>query len=331
MTGGKRSYERTYHTGRYYSFYVYDPKKRKIFALPFRDRVIQHALSNIIEPIFDSRFIYDSYACRNNKGTHKAADRLTYFLRKLQRDAKGVYCLKADIEKYFPSISHQILIEIIKRKIRCRETLWLIEEIIHSTVDKEQIASNEEPSVIGCNSFASKGIPIGNLTSQIFANIYLNELDYFIKHNLKCPYYLRYMDDFIILDKNKKELHQKKEFIEEFLGSKLELRLNKKSQIFPVSCGIDFLGCRIWKTHRLLRKSNIKRMKRKLRIFQELYSQSKIGLFEIKQSLMSWLGHISHANSYNLKKKIFSEFVLRKERNNGTTPPHRAINVGNRK
>ncbi len=237
LTLQKELINQTYHTNRYYSFYVYDPKKRKIFALPFRDRIVQHALCNIIELIFDKRFIDDNYACRKDKGTHKAQDRLTYFLRK----AEGLYCLKADIEKYFPSVDCRLLVEIIKKKIGCSKTMWLIKEIINS---------------MG----SDKGIPIGNLTSQLFANIYLNELDYFVKQNLRCKYYLRYMDDFIILDTDKKELQRKKEFIEEFLNSKLKLRLNKKTQIFPVSRGIDFLGFRVYKTHRLLKKRNIKRI-----------------------------------------------------------------------
>lgn len=279
----------TYQTGRYHSFYVYDPKKRRVFALPFRDRVVQHALCNVIEPIFDKRFLADSYACRKNRGTHKAQDRLTYFLRKKEE----LYCLKGDIEKYFPSVDHRLLSEIIEKKIGCRKTMWLIKEIIDS---------------VG----GDKGIPIGNLTSQLFANIYLNELDYFVKQNLRCRYYLRYMDDFIILDTDKKELQRKKELIETFLNTALKLRLNKKSQIFSADGGINFLSFRIYKTHRLLKKNNIRRTKRRLKKFQCLYTQGNIGLFEIRQSLMSYLGHLSHGNCYNLRRRLLSNFVLRK-------------------
>ncbi|MFH1246013.1 MAG: reverse transcriptase/maturase family protein, partial [Candidatus Omnitrophota bacterium] len=282
--------ERTYHTGKYKTFYVYDPKKRMIFSLPFRDRVVQHALCNIIEPIFDARFIADSYACRKDRGTHKAVERLTDFLRRTEACGARMFCLKGDVEKYFPSVHQGILLEIVRKKIRCARTMRLVEDIVRSM-------NSIEPG--------GKGIPIGNLTSQLLANVYLNELDYFVKQDLRCRYYLRYMDDFVILSADKKQMRNWQEAIEVFLDKRLCLRLNKKSGVFPVFRGIDFLGYRVWRTHRLLRKSSVRRIRRTLKVFRRLYARGRVNILEVRQSVASWLGHMQHANCYHLRRKIF--------------------------
>ncbi|MEW5898168.1 MAG: reverse transcriptase/maturase family protein, partial [Bacillota bacterium] len=166
----------TYRTGRYRRFYVHDPKTRPVAALPFKDRVVQHALCNVIEPLFEKSFIYDSYACRKFKGTHAGANRVTEFLKSAQRKWGKVYCLKADIAQYFPSVNHRILKAIIRKKIACPDTLQLIDEIIDS------------------GGGEGRGLPIGNLTSQLWANVYLDQLDHFIKETLREKYYVRYMD-----------------------------------------------------------------------------------------------------------------------------------------
>ncbi|MCD6311961.1 MAG: group II intron reverse transcriptase domain-containing protein, partial [Elusimicrobia bacterium] len=236
----------TYIPGKYHRFKVYEPKKREIAALPFRDRIVQHAFNNVVEPIFDKAFIFDSYACRKGKGTHKGMYRIVDFLRKLSPSA---YCLKGDIANYFPSIKHAVLLGLIEKKIQDADLMKLVKVIIFS---------NHTPGKSGY------GIPVGNLTSQLFANIYLNYFDYFIKHQLHCKYYVRYVDDFIILSEDKRVLGKIFKQSEEFLYQKLELKLNRKSSIFPVKQGIDFLGYRIWKTHRLLRKGSVKRMKKKI-------------------------------------------------------------------
>jgi retron-type reverse transcriptase len=290
---------KTYRTGPYRFFYVHDPKTRLVAALPFKDRVVQHALCNIIEPIFESRFIYDSYACRVGKGTHAGADRVTQFLRIAQRKWERVYCLKGDIVQYFPSINHAILKAIIRKRIACPDTLWLIDEIIDSGGD---------------GSDCPRGLPIGNLTSQLWANVYLDQLDHFVKEVLREKYYVRYMDDFVILSGDKKHLWDIKHQIEDFLADKLDLRLNGKTGIWPISQGIDFLGYRIWPTHRLVRKSSIKRMKRKLKVFQRKYREGRIDLDKINATIQSWIGHVSYANSYNLRRKLFRAFILTKGR-----------------
>ena len=287
---------KTYRTGRYRSFYVYEPKQRLVMALPFRDRVVHHALCNIIEPIFDRTFIFDSYACRTGKGTHAGADRLTSFLRRVNRIWPQVYCLKGDIHQYFRSINHRVLISLIGRKVACRDSLWLISEIINSTADPEDLNP--------------VGIPIGNLTSQLAANIYLNELDRFVKHDLRIKFYIRYLDDFVVLLDDKKTLWRIRQEIENFLWTRLRLKYNTKTDIFPVSRGIDFLGYRIWATHRLLRKGSIRRMRKKLKSFEKRWRNGTITLDEIKQSIASWIGHTQHCNAYFLKKSLFKLFRL---------------------
>ncbi|WP_034629499.1 RNA-directed DNA polymerase [Desulfotruncus alcoholivorax] len=291
---------RKYKTGRYREFYVNDPKTRLVAALPFKDRVVHHALCAVIEPIFERAFIYDSYACRNGKGTHAAADRTTYFVRKLQHLYPQIYCLKCDIKQYFPSVNHNILKKIIRKKIACKSTLWLIDEIIDSVADDKNINS--------------KGMPIGNLTSQLYANIYLNELDHFVKEKLQIKHYVRYMDDFIILCHDKTILWSIKRDIEVFLRHYLDLELNGKTGIFPISQGIDFCGYRIWPTHRKIRKSSIKRMKRKLKAFQRKFKAGKISLEKINATIQSWLGHVKHGDSYNLRKKVLESFILTNEK-----------------
>jgi len=284
----------TYQHGANREFIVCDSKKRKIKASPFRDRVVHHALCRIIEPIFDKGFIDDSYACRKERGTHKAIKRLEKFIKSAnttlreRRLCPGIYCLQCDISKYFDSINHKILLEIIGKKIVDKKILWLIEEILNS--------SEEKPGI---------GIPIGNLTSQLFANVYLNELDQFVKHRLWIKYYIRYMDDFLILDYNKKELHRTKEEIGEFLGDKLKLKLHpKKANVFPVGESIDFLGYRIFSTHRLLRKSTVKRFIKRTKDYQRKLTKGLMSEEKFNNSLQSWLAYAEHANSWRLRKNL---------------------------
>lgn len=283
----------TYQTGKYRRFYVREPKFREVAALPFRDRVIQHALVAAIGPILERDFISDSYACRLGKGTHAGADRLTYFLRRAHRKWPVTYILKADISKYYASIEHTILINLLNKKIDCFRTMQLIEDIVYSW-----------------NEDAGHGIPIGNLTSQLFANLYLNELDHFVTDDLRREMYLRYMDDFVLLGPDKSRLQQDRYAIEQFLADHLRLFLNNRTEIFCEAQGVDFLGYRIWRTHRLLRKSSVQRMKRKLKAFSRKYATGEIGLDKIEGSVRSWIGHARHACTYNLRVKLFKNFVL---------------------
>ena len=250
---------KTYVTGEYKYFTVCEPKERQIAALPFEDRIVQHALCNITQK-FD----------------------------------KQVYCLKCDIQKYFASIDHKILKKEIRRKIRCKDTLSLIDNIIDSTVFEV-------------------GIPIGNLTSQLFANIYLNKLDHYIKDVLQVKHYIRYMDDFIILSNDKEYLKMLLSKIKTFLDAELKLKLNRRTQIFLVGQrSVDYLGYKIWPEYRLLRKSNVKRTKRKFKKFQKLYKYNKISLETINNSMMSWFGHTKWADSYNLRVKVLDNLVFQR-------------------
>jgi len=283
-------YYMTYKTSKYFEFTVYDPKKRKILALPFKDRVVHHAINNIIEPIFDATFIYDSYACRKGKGTIAGMKRLRKFMDSILSKYDRVYYLKADVEKYFYSIDHDILKKLIRRKIKCAKTLALLDEIIESTGDKV-------------------GIPIGNLTSQLFANIYLNYLDHKIKDDWGVKYYVRYMDDFIILHHDKTYLKDLLEDIKIVLSG-LRLNLNHKTRIDVVNKGIDFLGFRLFPNYTILRKRIYRKNMRKFKKFSELYEKGEMGLEEINQSIQSFLGLCKHCQSYHARKNVFNKIII---------------------
>lgn len=290
---------RTYETGPYRAFKVFEPKERQVAALPFRDRVLQHALVSVIEPIWEARFIHDSYACRPNKGTHGGADRAQQFLRKVKRKHGQVYALKADIAKFFQNVDHAILKRLLAKRIACRDTLALLHSIIDTWEDGP-----------------GRGIPIGNLTSQLFANLYMHELDEFVKYQLRERHYVRYMDDFVIIHHDKQHLHQLRRTIEAFLGEQLRLVTNHKTQVFPVrplgGRPLDFLGYRIWPTHRKLRKDSAKRMRRKLKRLARLFAAGKIALEQIQPRIQSWIGHANHASTYRLRKHIMGSVSFTK-------------------
>lgn len=289
-----------YKMSPYHHFYVFEPKRRLISAPHFKDRVVHRAMYNVIEPLFDKTYIYDSYACRRGKGTHKGADRAQYFIKKVESKHGKAYALKADISRYFSSIDHQVLKSILAAKIQCQRTLELLFYIIDNSP---------------CESMGV-GIPLGNLTSQIFANVYLHELDRYAKHSLGAKHYIRYMDDFAIIHYDKAVLHQWRKDIEEFLHLYLRLKTNSKTQVFPISTSngrsLDFLGYRIYSSHRLLRKCSVKRIKTKLKKYRSQFAKGEISLSDINQNIQSWLGHAGHASTYNLKKALFAEPFRRK-------------------
>ena len=268
------------------TFILRDPKTRKISKSEFRDRIIHHALCNIIEPIFDKSFIYDSCANQIGKGNLFALNRFYKFLRKVTKNnTQDAYCLKADIKHYFQEVNHEILIKIISKKIKDKEIIWLI----------RQILNNHSYEI------KWKGMPLGNLTSQFFANIYLNELDYFVKHKLRAKYYIRYVDDFVILHQSKEQLEIWKEQINEFLREKLKLELHpEKSRIIPLSRGIDFVGFRNFYYFKLLRKRNINSMKIKI----ELFNNREITKEKFIEILQGWQAYAKWANSYKLMNKF---------------------------
>ena len=280
-------------------FVVRDPKTRLISAPDFRDRIVHHAICSIIEPIFEKTFIYDSYANRKGKGTHKALKRFDVFKRRVTRNGAVVknpksnnmvvgYALKCDIKHYFPSVDHETLLKILGKKIRDKQLMWLLKEIITSYGKQ-------------------KGMSIGSLTSQYFANIYLNELDNFVKHILKAKYYIRYLDDFVVLDSSKQRLEDYKNQINSFLKTiKLELH-EGKSKIIPLHNGVSMLGFRIFYYHKLLKKSNISMTKRKIENFKKLYKYRYITKEKIAERMGSWCAHAKWGNTYKLRKKIVKD------------------------
>nr|AQS33814.1 hypothetical protein [uncultured archaeon] len=273
------------------TFVLRDPKTRKISKSAFRDRVIHHALCNIIVHMFEKGFIYDSYANQIGKGGLKALERFDVFKRKVSKNnIREAYVLKADIKHYFEEIDHQTLIAIIKKKIKDDKVIWLIEQIL---------AINNK----------TKGMPLGNLTSQFFANLYLNELDIFIKHKLRSKYYIRYVDDFVILHESKNQLEIWKNQINNFLKESLKIELHpSKSNVLRLNSGINFLGFRVFFYHKLIRKSNLKNFERKFNNLKILFDEGFIGREKALESLQGWLAYCSHANTYKYRKYLIKNF-----------------------
>jgi retron-type reverse transcriptase len=289
---------RRYKHGTYTSFYIQDPKRRHIHKATVRDRVLHHAVFSVLNSIFEPTFISNSLSCRIDKGTHKGIDILDEITRKISRNAfKPCFALKCDIKKFFETVDHRILLNIIRRRIKDDDTLWFLEEIIGSFISQYSTL------------FERKGLPIGNLTSQLFANLYLNEFDQFVKHRLKIKHYIRYTDDFVIVAGNKFYLKNTIAPIRSFLSEKLALELNpKKVTIRKFHQGIDFLGYILLPHHRLLRTKTKQRIFRKLKKRIKEYKSGIIGRQTLEQSLQSYLGVLSHANSYKLEQKLKNQF-----------------------
>lgn len=286
-------------------FIVRDPKTRKISKSDFRDRVVHHALCNIIEPIFESIFIHDSFANRKGKGILAALQRFEHFKRKILQAHGKVYVLKADIRKYFDEVDHLVLLTIIKKKIKDSKILRVICLILnnHKGVVKGKGSANQR--FAGLFSLRKKGMPLGNLTSQFFANVYLNELDQYVKRELRAKYYIRYVDDFVILHQNPKVLEQHKQDIATFLMEKLRLTLHpNKCRIVRLERGVLFLGFRIFLFHTLLRKANIWKLQKRLFRYKAGYDAGETGYDVIYETLQGWLAYAMHGNTYKLRKRI---------------------------
>lgn len=274
---------KTYRHGSYQAFFVHDPKKRHIHKASVADRVVHNLLYKYLHDTFDKTFIYDSYSCRVEKGTHKGVGRLENFARKSSKNyTRPCWALKCDIKKFFASVDHKILLKLLKRKIINTNIRWLLSEVLHSFQLEQGVG---------------KGIPLGNLTSQVFANIYMNELDQFIKHKLKVKYYLRYADDFLILSSRFNDLNHLVKLVKQFLQERLKLKLHPGKIILKrLDWGVDFLGY-IVLPHYILPRTKTKR-----RMFNKL--RGKIGSESFYQSLQSYLGYLGHANSYRLTQQL---------------------------
>lgn len=306
---------KTYEVGRYKEFFVYDPKKRLIMALPFRDRVVQWAIYRVLNPLLDRRYISHSYACRIGMGTHKVISKVQYWLRKLYRGSGRTYALKMDVSKYFYRVDHGVLVGILERIIADRDLLEMLETIIRSETTDFGLNLGDHGFTGG--KVAGVGMPIGNLTSQMFANLYLNELDQYCKHALKTQYYARYMDDVLVLHPDKRYLRTIKERVEQFLAEHLKLQLNNKTCIRSLEQGVEFCGYRIWPTHVKLRKKSALKMKHRLVGLRKRYARGDIGFAKANASVQSYMGIMKHFSSYSLRKSIFGNFVLKRSEQGG--------------
>ncbi len=292
----------TWRPGGYYSFYILDPKRRLISAAPFRDRVVHHALCNIIEPLFERTFIGDSYANRVGKGTHRALDRAQRFARRYP------YVLQCDVRQFFPSIDHAVLRGILARKIGDERTLWLCDQILDSGKGllKDEYDMVWFPGDDLLAATRPRGLPIGNLTSQFWGNVYLNELDQFVKRRLRVRAYLRYVDDFLLFADDKPTLWRWRAAILDFLPS-LRLALHEgSSTVYPVRNGIPFLGWRVFPEHRRLLRRNGVAFQRRYRRLRRAYARGEISAEEVRQSVQGWIAHVQHGDTWGLRRALLS-------------------------
>ena len=283
---------KTYQHQPYSDFYIVDPKQRHIHKATVRDRVLHHAVMRVLNPIFEPTFIAHSFSCRIDKGTHKGVEAVRNMARRVSRNyTQPCFILKCDVKKFFDTVDHSILLSILGERIQDEETMWLLRKIIDSFC----LAEN-------------RGLPIGNLTSQLFANIYLNKFDQFIKHELKVKYYARYTDDFIVVAGNREYLEQLIEPIRSFLRDNLLLELHpKKISIRKLSQGIDFLGYIIFPHYCLVRRKTERRMPMGLTDKVREYNEGIISKETVVQSLNSYLGVLSHACGHRVSEELINQ------------------------
>jgi retron-type reverse transcriptase len=310
---------KTYRPGPYTHFTIHEPKRRKtlapalrsgasagVSAAPFRDRVVHHALCNVIEPLFEERFIADSYANRVGKGTHKAIDRLQHFSRRYR------YVLRMDVVQHFPSLDHAILRQAIAEVIHDEDVLWLVDLILASGAG---VLAGEYDMVYfpGDDLLAinrPRGLPIGNLTSQFWSNVYMTGLDRFVKKTLKCPAYLRYVDDFAQFSDSKKQLWEWKRAVIDYLATQRLTVHETAAQVQPVATGIPWLGFVVYPTHRLLKRRNAVNFTRRLRHNIDLYHAGRITFAELDASVQGWINHVRFADTWGLRSAVLRSATL---------------------
>jgi len=286
----KQLQNKKYTIGKYREFKIFEPKERLIKSLPYRDRIVhQWYVESFIKKYIAPKFIFSSFACIDNKGTHKAVDTIQDYMKKAFNTNENFWILKCDIKKFFYNINQDILYSLLCKYFNDNDILEFSKLLIYNKEDSSKV-----------------GIPIGNYTSQYFANIYLNELDQYVKRVLKVKYYVRYMDDFVLLLNSKKECKEVKEKISIFLKENLELELNDKSRYYPNKMGVNFCGYRIFMNYRKLRTNSKKKIKKNIAHWNKLYAENKLDIKKAMQSLNSWRGHASHCNSYHLQQKILN-------------------------
>jgi retron-type reverse transcriptase len=294
----------TYQPRHYKTFEIYEPKRRVISAAPYRDRVVHHALCNIIVPIFDRSFIATSYANRKGYGSHRALEQFAVYARSSR------YILQCDICKYFPSVDIAILKQLIRRKLKCQETLWLIDTILDTPSGGESPIDYFPGDTLLTPLERSRGIPIGNLTSQFFANVYLNGFDHFVKQTLKVSQYVRYVDDFALFSDDRDWLQHCRRATEAYLAT-LRLKIHPiKSQLTQTCHSACFVGFRVLPTHIRVRNHNLQTGRTRLKRLQAAYAKGKVSAYEVAQSLQSWNAHLAHGDTWRLRQQIFGRLEL---------------------
>jgi len=317
----------TYQPARSVCFIATKPKLREIFAADFRDRIVHHLLVSYLEPDWERIFIYDSYACRKNKGIHAAVTRLQKFMRQVSCNGqRPAWYLQMDIHNFFMSIDKNKLLNSLLPRIHHPDVRWLTELLVNHDCTEDYVFMGRESLQDQVPKHKSlrytgkdKGLPIGNLNSQFFANVYLNKLDQFVKHQLKCPYYLRYCDDFVLLSEDKNQLAEWRQKIELFLHTELELALNtRRERLQTISSGVDFLGYIVRRNYLLSRRRVVNQLRQRLAEFQKQLVEQKNNcvvyhfkyelLDQCRATLASYWGHLLHADSYQLRQRLLLEF-----------------------
>ncbi|MBP7228502.1 MAG: hypothetical protein KA988_05275 [Longilinea sp.] len=296
----------SYQPGEYVNFWIHDPKRRLISAAPFRDRVVHHALCNVIQPLWERRFVYDSYANRVGKGTHKALDRATQYLRRFR------YVLPLDVRKFFPSVDHAILLQQLQQGIRDEDVLDLCARILRGG---EGVLATEYEMVYfpGDDLLAAirpRGLPIGNLTSQFWANVYLNGLDHFIKRRLGVGGYVRYVDDMLLFGDDLRQMHMWRQAVIRRLAD-LRLTVHEGSaQPRPCAIGIPFLGFQVFPSHRRLKRRKVVQFRRRLRTGLKAYWAGERSLQQMQASIQGWIHHAQHGDTWGLRMAMLRSVVL---------------------
>jgi len=295
----------TYAFGQYRSFHIHEPKRRLISAAPFRDRVVHHAMCNVIEPLFERGFIHDSYANRVGRGTHRALDRTTHFMR------RHSYVLQCDVRQFFPSIDHQLLMATLARRIGDADVLRLAEQVLAGGAGVLS-AEYEMRWFPGDDLLAAgrpRGLPIGNLTSQFWANVYLNGLDHFVKREIKCPAYLRYVDDFLLFADDPDDLHRwRREVIDHLAGLRLTIH-EARAVPRPVTEGVTFLGFRVFPDHRRLKRSKVVYWRRFARL-QVDCACGRLALHHLTECVRGWVAHARYGDTYGLRRAVLASQPL---------------------
>ena len=298
-----------YRPGGYSTFTIFEPARRLISAAPYRDRVVHHALCQVIEPIFERGFIFDSYANRRGKGTHAALDRVTHYARRFP------YVLQGDLRLFFPSLDHQILLDRLRRRLGSHPRVMDLCALILANSNPQEPAEFYFPGDdLFTPSSRRRGLPIGNLTSQFWANVYLDPFDHFVKDDCGVKGYVRYVDDFLLFAEDKAALHRLAERCGDKLAS-LRLPLHpRKTRIYPVTEGIPFLGFRVWPSHRRLLPGSVKRARRRLARLETLADGVP--------SIRAWIAHAAHGNTYGLRRTLLAPVSIRSRARSQAVPRH---------